>query len=452
MYSVTQNISAAIHLGEIEPQLVIDRLDDRHKARLPELGVDTKHLLEEAKLARIRDAIFALLLLIPALWITSLLFEFHLIGEGEFTVVEYILQFIYPLLMVAAIGFIKTLVVNNHLRIKVVNLVENAHNIPLQNVVIFGGFSPFAGYGLDLDGWSFTIDSTKQKDVGSVLIPFSQIELLNHISKMLHKNIVQSTIDDKLFANGRYIRNNNIFLPNIKASPTSSAGSDVIEEKIGSFDQDARHYRVLSVPLANGEIFLTYFLRSTMLGDNLFIESRCFLLPPIKAELTQLVHLPEWSGLSYYSGVFLARLMASPVSWLAGPLHVFMLLGRIKTTISWALFGHPEDKLKVRDETYNYGNETSLRESWAAKSYQTYFQMLDKDMASKTCQHIIINSIVDFLEAKGIATDDIKERRTQIFNSGVIVSGGTVTAQTLAVGSGASVKSKVVSAFSFNKE
>jgi len=406
----------------------------------------------EAKSARTRNSIFGLVLLIPAFWIISILLDFYLIEEGAYTPAEYLLRFINPLLLVAAIGVAKTLVVNRHLRGKVIASKVSDNISSPDNVVVFGGFSPFAGYGFDLDGWSFTIDARKPKDDGATPVLFEQVELLNHISEALRKNIVQGVIDDKLFVNGGRIRSNQLFLSNIKASPTTCVGADVLEEKIGAPDQDARHYRAVSIPLAEGQIFLTYFLRSTMLGGNLFIEARCFLLPPIKPELTDLVHLPTWCGLRYYLGIFLAKLVASPISWLAGPIHAFSQLGRVQTMIAHALFGHPEDKLKARDETYNYGNVTSLRESFSSKTYQTYFQMLDKDMAAKTCQHIIINSIVDFLDTKGIATDEIKERRTQIFNSGVIVSGGTVTAQQLAVGSGASVKSTITKAMSRNKE
>jgi NAD-dependent DNA ligase len=42
-----------------------------------------------------------------------------------------------------------------------------------------------------------------------------------------------------------------------------------------------------------------------------------------------------------------------------------------------------------------------------------------------------------FLDDHGIDTSDIKDRGTQILNNGVIVSGGTVTAEGLAVGANA---------------
>lgn len=452
MYSVTKNITAAIHLGHIDPQLVIDRLEDRHKARLPEVGLDTEKLLTEAKAARVRNGLFSTLLLLPTFWIFSIIFDYRLVEYYEISLEQYIFSFVKPALLIAALGFANTMVVNSYLRKSVVCSDDTPDDLTKHNAIIFGGFSPFAGYGIDLDGWSFTIDTRKPKIDGIPPADVNQKEFLNHISFALAENMVEGSIQDKLFVNGLRIRNNQQFLSDVKAPPITSIDQSAVEDKIGSPEQDARHYRLLSMPLTHGHMFLTFFYRSSMLGGNLFIESRSFLLPPIKPQLSELIQLPTRSGLSYYSRLFLSKLLLSPVSWLSGPIFVFSMLGKLQSGIIWTLFGHPEDKLKKRTETYNYGHEFSLREGWASKSYQTYFQMLDKDMATKTFQHIIVNSIVDYLDGKGIATEDIKERRTQIFNSGVIVSGGTVNAQQLAVGSGATVKSKLAGAFSSTKE
>jgi hypothetical protein len=452
MYSVTKNIAAAMHLGQIEPQSVIDRLEDRHKARLPEVGLDTTMLLAEAKAARIRNGLFSILLLAPMFWIISLIFEYQLVEYGEISLEGYIFSYLNPALLIATLGLAKTISVNHYLRKNIVNAKDTPDDITKLNAIIFGGFSPFAGYGIDLDGWSFTIDTRKPKIDGTPTLDINQKEFLNHISSDLAKDMTEGMIQDKLFVNGLRVRGNQQFLSDIKASPTTSIEQSIVEDMIGSPEQDARHYRSLTLPLTHGHMFLTFFYRSSLLGGNLFIESRSFLLPPIKPELTELVQLPTRSGLTYYTRLFFSKLALSPISWISGPISVFSMLGKFQSHIIWALFGHPEDKLKKRSETYNYGHVLSLREEWAAKTYQTYFQMLDKDMATKTFQHIIINSIVEYLDGKGIATEDIKERRTQIFNSGVIVSGGTVNAQQLAVGAGATVKSKIAGTFSSTKE
>jgi hypothetical protein len=104
LYSVTKNIAAAIHLGKIDPQLVIDRLEDRHKARLPELGLDTKKLLAEAKVARVRNGIFSVLLLVPAFWTVTSIFDYQRVEYGEISLEEYIFSYVKPALLIAGLG------------------------------------------------------------------------------------------------------------------------------------------------------------------------------------------------------------------------------------------------------------------------------------------------------------------------------------------------------------
>jgi hypothetical protein len=117
------------------------------------------------------------------------------------------------------------------------------------------------------------------------------------------------------------------------------------------------------------------------------------------------------------------------------------MIGKLERRLVIALRGHPEDKLKVRQHCYNYGRTTSLREGWASNTLYSYFQVIDRDMASKTSQYVIVAALKEFFESKGISTADIEERSTMIFNSGVMISGSEVNAQQIAVGAGATARS-----------
>ncbi|MBC8642861.1 hypothetical protein IAG25_39425 [Caballeronia sp. EK] len=455
MTTVTENLCAAVHLNRIECQYVIDRLEDRHKARLPEFGINTEKLLYESKHARFRSLLFSSLLLVAGCWLVIRAVEAVDTGWNIILLPYYIGSLLAPLILIAAIKFAKHLMVIRHLRKNFQEDIirESGANETsgTGNVVISGGFSPFAGYGIDIEGWSFAVDATKASDTDKRVSTFTQAEFLNHVSASVKENIRGCVIDDKLFVNGQRIQNNKLFLSEITAVPKTSIDPSFVTDRIGDLDKDIRHYRALSIPLAEGQFCLTYFLRSTMLGNDLFIECRSFLLLPIWKYYSPLEDLPNWRGLTYHTKVFAKFLLASPISWLSGPIEVLSAVGRTYEQMKWSLFGHPEDKLKRKNASYNYGNNASLRERFASNRYNSYFQMVDKDMSAKTCQYILINSIVDFLASKGIATDEIKERRTQIFNSGVIVSGGTVTTQQLAVGTGAVAKTKIASMVTSNE-
>lgn len=447
VHTPTQYICASLHTGHIDPQATIDRVEDRHKAKLPELGLNMGRILFEARQARRRRAAFSLAALVVTGWLAFALID-HLASfeamSDDAWIESLATLLIEPLLLMTLIGFIEVIVINRYLKRHILGLTDAPDDDTKQNVVVFGGFSPFAGYGGDLDNWSFTVDASKPANEHAPKPKsFAQVELLDHVSRELEQNVVLGDSQDRLFVNGRRIRGQKLFMFDATSMPNTAISPEVMRTRIGRPDQDARHYRVFSVPFANGHLHLTYFIRATMVGDNLFIECRCFLLSPLKPQYTELNELPVQRGFVYHFSQLWKQFLMSWFTWLRGPALVLFVVARLRHKLSCALFGDPQDKAKKRQETYNYGQSTSLREGWASFLYHTYFQLLDKDMISKTCQHIIINGIVDFLESKGVATDDIKERRTQIFNSGVIVSGGVVNTQQMAVGKGARVKAQI---------
>mgnify|MGYP003339332173 CR=1 FL=1 len=84
---------------------------------------------------------------------------------------------------------------------------------------------------------------------------------------------------------------------------------------------------------------------------------------------------------------------------------------------------------------FNYGAITSLRERVSYdNAYNRYFQKLDKEMYLKSIERRIIDGLSKFLDSKNIDTSDFKEAKSTILNNGVIVSGGSLQAQSLTVG------------------
>jgi hypothetical protein len=90
---------------------------------------------------------------------------------------------------------------------------------------------------------------------------------------------------------------------------------------------------------------------------------------------------------------------------------------------------------EVRDDPqFDYGAQPSLRERTSSSAFEQHFQRLDAEMFLKILERQLLDAIVDFLDAHDIDTSDLKERETAILNNGVIVTGGAVNAQSLAVG------------------
>lgn len=446
MHSPNQYVAAALHSGTIDPQLVIDRLEDTHRAPLIEIGLDPSYILQEARRARSRKWTRDFLLLIPAFPIIGGLIEYL---SHSYVDLEDVIGPMFPFLFLATvIAFVHQILTNGYVKNLISAETPNPPNTSGHNVVVSGGYSPFAGYGFDLDSWSFTVDTTKPSPgKENRWTASSATELLDYVSRAVVSNIALATYEDKIFVNGRDIRHNQNILDNPIVTPRTSISEEAVRDRIGQTDERIRHYRVISIPIWAGHLQLSIFLRFAISGANLFAEARYFLLTPLQEQLMDLDNAPLRRGAHYYWGLFVVSALKSIIVWIRGPLLLLHWIGNIQNEIAKAIFGDPEDKLKVRSSTYNYGHAVSLREAWSTPKYHRYFQMLDKDMTYKVSQHIVMNSIVDFLESKGVSTDDVKERRTTIFNTGVIVSGGTINADHMAVGKGAAIKTKVAQAF-----
>src|SRR5579884_2724809 len=92
------------------------------------------------------------------------------------------------------------------------------------------------------------------------------------------------------------------------------------------------------------------------------------------------------------------------------------------------------EKKKIEEQArYNYGATSSLRESFSALVYDHYFEKSDRKLYLTAIEKQLLDSILEFLESKNVDTSDLKEERTYIINSGLIVHGGLQTAA-LAVG------------------
>lgn len=68
------------------------------------------------------------------------------------------------------------------------------------------------------------------------------------------------------------------------------------------------------------------------------------------------------------------------------------------------------------------------------EEYQRFFQKLDQEMYLKIIERRIVDSLSNFLASKNIDTSDFKDARSTILNHGIIVDGGSLQAENIAVG------------------
>lgn len=318
-----------------------------------------------------------------------------------------------------------------------------------QNIVIYSGFLPFIGTGINLDGWSFATNVTygKETALGETLtpMPFEVRELYEQVQKRLESmNLLGMQFQEMVYVNGLDVRDHEDILPDKYGRPVQLLQAAALDATMAGSDPQVRHYKWIRVHYAQDALILSFFLRFSLRGNNLFTElSRFLLTPPADAyqELDNRRKPEKERRILKLIGKVVASLLLPPLSVISGVLLPLEIVTRFIS--DWGERRRKRREYKEMCEEidenplYDWGITSSIRDLVGSQRYDRYFQKLDKDMYNKVIERTILDTIVDFLGDHNISTADLKERRTSILNNGVIVQGGNIEAQALAVGTGA---------------
>ncbi len=311
---------------------------------------------------------------------------------------------------------------------------------PDQNFFVFGAFSPFVGAGQDLGGWSVVIALDRpRKDFGdpAKIRPFHTKEVYDAIDLALDELKVPD-IDkrDMFFARGTDLRGNRDLLPDIYGRPVQNLPPGVTVNYIYRDDEKVRHYRCYRILDWGGELALSYYLRCSCRGNTLFVETKRLILTPLASAYRKVDSMTPMDT-SQTIGAAMAAIVAGPVLALVSPFWVLLKIEEKLGELFSAWKDRKRRKMIKKTPLFNYGAVTSLRQTLSSGEYGHYFQMMDGDLYNKLFEHGVLDSLVEFLDAHGLDTSELKERQTTILNNGVMVQGGDVKAESLAVGAGA---------------
>ncbi len=310
---------------------------------------------------------------------------------------------------------------------------------PDQNLVVYGGFVPFVGAGIDLGGWSFSVATDKPSEsLGASGEPetFRTPELYAAVREVLEgMGIDGLEVRDVCFVHGSDIREDREILPDEMRRPAQRLSQERIARYAEASDSRVRHYQWIRVRDWGNDLVVSYYLRCAQRGNSLFVEIKRFLLTPLADTYRRVDSL----GGADARGV-IGLLVASPIVALFYPIYSAIMLVARFSEWTGRLFdseGRRRRRMIRNSPLYNYGAEATLRQQWSSDRFIHYFQKLDGDFYSKMLERAMLDEIVAFLEDRHIDTSDIRERQNVILNSGIIVQGGDVKAESLAVGAGA---------------
>ena len=312
------------------------------------------------------------------------------------------------------------------------------------NIVIYGGYSPFLGAGIDLDSWSFPINLAEAGDTNKPIEQVTPSDMHAWIKSHLQKlNIPDIEICEQIFTNGKNASLFKELLPKGKSQkPLTHFSEASLAEKMFSNDNDMRHYTRVKIPMWDTQLTISMFFRLLVVNNNLFVESRFFLLMPLKKKYRQLTNLPAKRRKNELINGIVSAAITAPFKCALSTFNVFNLL--IGNDISIDRMRKTWREELEDNRFYNYGWKTTLREQWASTTFESYFQQIDQDLNLKLLTNEFLDSVLTFLDSKNVSTERFKQTSTKIINEGVMISGGEVKTDSLAVGKSANIVTNAV--------
>jgi hypothetical protein len=445
----TRYLCAAAYLDRgFANQVITKVLEEEHRAVAPSYGVDVvpvvRHCLTAERRRRLRDLALIGVVLVggPVLLLA---------GASPAGVVLRLLLLAWAVIFVeSAVNRYEVLAARllrdrfdpaapqAPLTRRQARLLRELHENERGNVTVYSGFSPFVGCGLDQGGWSFALNAGKgRRDLHETLepIPFEVEQLHDEVVSALRAlGLRQVRIEDRLYVNGQDIRDDRRFLPDPFARPGAWADAETLDQFLHTPTQRVRHYTCIQVVDWQGELVLSIFFRCTKAGGNLFVEASYFLLPPLREEYHKIDNLRATPDLAGGAELALKAAVGTIPVLVMAPFHVLAHLTSGLTR--WQERRSMRRTIRA-NPSFDYGATTSIRQSGMSTSYRRYFQRLDREMYVKTLEQRLLDAIIQFLDEHNVDVSDLVERQTTILNNGVMLSGGSIQAGSLAVGTGA---------------
>lgn len=311
------------------------------------------------------------------------------------------------------------------------------------NVTAYSGYSPFIGYGSELDSWSLTFDVTTSSSPGGKPQDFDVTDLYTHIAERLGTLVLPCLeIEERLFVDGSGLLEDTRFLPDPLGRPVTRIPFAQMDALKRTPEEGARPYLAVHSTGWGGELVTSLFLRFIRSESNLFVEAVPTVLFPLldryrvidtlmpRPPLRELVTLISQT---LVSTVFV--LLASPVRAIAGFAPDYGMTWRVRR----------QDKLITRLRRFDYGARQSVRRQAADTKHHRYFQKADSGMVLKTVEKRVLDALVEFAQARDIDVGDLVQRQETIINNGIIAAhGARVDSSSVASGERSRISMRVL--------
>jgi hypothetical protein len=305
------------------------------------------------------------------------------------------------------------------------------------NVTAFSRFDPFVGAGQSLGNWSLLIDTRKGKD-GETPDKFTAQELERAVAAAFRQlPLPDLKLGERLFVHGQDVGFVEGLLPDRFARPRQRVSEETLARFRQNDSREARVYQFVEVLEWADQVCISSFYRAVLKGPMLYVENYSRVLQPVGVKYRGVDDLTPLKA-SKKIGLFVGHTLMAPFVCIG---NCFGLYGRLQAH-GEARKLEREQKDQIEEQArFNYGATESLRGSFADAIYDHFFEKSDRDLYVKAIQKQMLDSIIDFLDERNVDISDLRDQRSLIVNSGLIVH-GDVQAAALAVGEKAKAHSE----------
>ncbi|MEU9118861.1 zinc ribbon domain-containing protein [Streptomyces sp. NPDC048506] len=290
------------------------------------------------------------------------------------------------------------------------------------NTTAYSGYSPFIGYGSELESWSLSFDVTRSGRKGTKPQSFDVKDLYDHIGRRVGAlSLPCLEIEERVFVDGSVLLGDKRFLPDPLGRPVARLSPTQLDALKRTPEEGARPYLAVHSTGWGGESVTSLFLRFFRSDSNLYVEAVQTVLHPLRDRyrlVDTLMPHPSPRDLALLIAETLAStlfvLLASPVRAVVGFFPDYGMRWRLRR----------QDRLITRLRRFDYGARQSVRQKAADAHHQRYFQKADSGMVLKTVERRVLDALVEFAEAHDIDAGELIQRQEIIINNGIIAAGG----------------------------
>jgi hypothetical protein len=333
------------------------------------------------------------------------------------------------------------------------------------NLTLYSGEDPFLGaghppfkwrkaderIGANERAWSMSIELNREgapRDIigqsprGRVRIdPVEVHEVLRERLSQLNdpglprgERISELTVDDHVVGEGRF-RWDSPLVDARKLIPFSQVRPEAITALIRNPQARLRYYLRVSIsdegqtvlaedqPVIGSvdqEVVVSAFIHVAVEGHMFYLQFVPTSLAPIGDYYHIIDHLPKVTSGKFAAKVVVDSARGAFPDLLGSPLRLYRTL-RLMWQEHKAFTGELDHS---RDFVYaDIGARISIRQLGARLTPRTYIQQLDVAKYTQIVERLVLETVLDFLVAKGVDTTTYRAAAQAIYNSGIIVGG-----------------------------